>query len=67
MVFGFDSRSLFSLPNFDWGENLIIFGVGNSLPVHIGNKKRYLNSRQRCLPAIFMTFLFYALIISTSS
>ena len=24
---GFDSRSLFSLPNFDWGKNVIIFGV----------------------------------------
>ena len=24
---GFDSRSLFSVPNFDWGKNVLIFGV----------------------------------------
>ena len=22
---GFDSRSIFSIPNFDWGKNVIIF------------------------------------------
>ena len=27
---GFDSRSLFSIPNFDWGKNVIIFGVDMS-------------------------------------
>ena len=34
---GFDSRSIFSLPNFDWGKNVIIFGVDMSLSVHIDN------------------------------
>ena len=34
--------SLFSLPNFDWGKNTIIFGVDNSLSVHIDNKKKYI-------------------------
>ena len=24
---GFDSRSLFSFPNFDWGKNVVILGV----------------------------------------
>ena len=24
---GFDSYSLFSIPTFDWGKNVIIFGV----------------------------------------
>ena len=42
---GFDSRSLFSLPNFDWGKNVIVFGVDNSSSVHIvNNKVRYLSS-----------------------
>ena len=36
---GFDSRSLFSLQNFDWGKN-VIFGVDNSSSVHIHNKKK---------------------------
>ena len=36
---GFDSRSLFSLPDYDWGENIIIFGVDVSSSVHIDNKK----------------------------
>ena len=36
---GFDSRSLFSFPNFDWGKN-VIFGVGNSSSTHIDNKKK---------------------------
>ena len=34
---GFDSHSIFSLPNFDWGKNVIIFGVDMSLSVHIDN------------------------------
>ena len=37
---GFDSRSLFSAPNFNWGKNVVIFGVANRLSVHIGNKKK---------------------------
>ena len=28
--FGFDSCSLFSNPNFDWGKNVVILGVDNS-------------------------------------
>ena len=27
----FDSRSMFSFPNFDWGKNIAVFGVNNSL------------------------------------
>ena len=38
-VIGFDSRSIFSLPNFDWGKN-VIFGVDNSSSVHIDNNKK---------------------------
>ena len=36
----------FSLPNFDWSKNAIIFGADKSSPVYIGNKKkdRYLSS-----------------------
>ena len=34
----FDSDSLFSVPNFDWGKNAIIFGVKMSSSVHIDNK-----------------------------
>ena len=35
---GFDSRSLFSIPNFDWGKNVISFGVDLSSCVHANNK-----------------------------
>ena len=38
---GFDSRLLFSLATFDWGKNLIIFGVDMSSSVHVHNKKKY--------------------------
>ena len=37
---GFDSRTIFSIPNFDWGKNVIIFGVDMSSSVHANNKKR---------------------------
>ena len=39
---GFDSRSLLAVPNFDWGKNIVIFGVDNSSLVHIDNKKIYI-------------------------
>ena len=42
---GFDSGLLFSIPNFGWGKNVIIFGVDRSSSVYINNKKRHLNSR----------------------
>ena len=38
----FNSRSLFSFPNFDWGNNAIIFWVDNSSSLHIDNKKKYI-------------------------
>ena len=34
----FDSRSLFSIINFDWGKNVIIFGVGMNSSIHANNK-----------------------------
>ena len=37
---GFDSRSLFLFPNFNWGQNVISFGVDNSSSVHIYNTKK---------------------------
>ena len=37
---GFILRSLFSLPNFDSGKNIVIFRVDMSSPVHIDNKKK---------------------------
>ena len=40
MWFGFDSPSLSSYPGFDWGKNVVFFGVDNSSTVHIDNKKR---------------------------
>ena len=36
---GFASRPLFSLPNFDCGKNVIIFGADMSSSVHVNNKK----------------------------
>ena len=35
---GFDSRSIFSVLNFDWGKSAIIFGVDMSSSVHAINK-----------------------------
>ena len=37
---GFDSRSPFSIPNFDWGKNDITFGVDMSSSLHIDNKNK---------------------------
>ena len=37
---GFDSRSVFSLQNFDWSENVIIFGVDMSSSVLVNSKKK---------------------------
>ena len=36
---GFESRSFFVISK-SWGENFIIFEVGNSSPVHTNNKKK---------------------------
>ena len=36
----FNSRSLFSTPNFDWGKNSITFGVDMSSPVHNDKKNK---------------------------
>ena len=37
---GFYLRSLFSIPNFDWVKNVIIFGVDMSSSVHVDNRKK---------------------------
>ena len=37
---GFDSHSLFSIPNFDQGKNVIIFGIDMSSSVHANNKNK---------------------------
>ena len=37
---GFDYHSIFWYPNFDWCKNVVIFGVDNSISVHINNKKK---------------------------
>ena len=39
-VVGFDLSLLFSILNFSWAKNGIIFGVGVSSSVHIDNKKK---------------------------
>ena len=39
---GFDSHSFIWIPNFDWGTNAIIFGVGMSASAHANNKKNIL-------------------------
>ena len=42
----FDSRSLYSVSNFDWCKTAVIFGVDNSSSVHIDNKKkRYISTQ----------------------
>ena len=35
---GFNSRSLFAIPNFDWGKNIVILGIDMRSSVHIDNK-----------------------------
>ena len=37
---GFDSRSYFSIRNFDWGKNVVIFEVDMSSSVLIDNKNK---------------------------
>ena len=37
---GFDSPSLFSIPNFDWGKNAIVFGVDMASSVHAKNRNK---------------------------
>ena len=37
---GFHSRSLFSVPHFDWGKNSIIFGVDMSSSVDANNNNK---------------------------
>ena len=45
---GFDSCSIFSIPNVDWGKNAVIFGIDMGSFVHANNKSkdtvRYLDS-----------------------
>ena len=37
---GFNSRSHFVISNFDFGKNVIIFGVENTASTHGDNKKK---------------------------
>ena len=37
---GFDSYSLFSIPNFYWGKNVIIFGVDMTSSVCANNRNK---------------------------
>ena len=37
---GFDRRSSFSIPGFEFGQNVVIFGVDMSSSSHIDNKKK---------------------------
>ena len=37
---GFDSRSLFWIPNFDQGKNFIIFGVDMTSSVHVDDRQK---------------------------
>ena len=37
---GFDSCSLFSVPNFDWGKNATSFGVDISSSLYIDNRNK---------------------------
>ena len=37
---GFDSSSLFTYPDIDWGKNVVIFRKDNSSPVHVDKKKK---------------------------
>ena len=37
---GCDSCSLFAVPNFDWGKNVIIFGVDIDASVHTDNENK---------------------------
>ena len=46
---GFDSRSHFSNPNFDWGENVIIFGADMSSSAHNANRKNGKKKRKNIL------------------
>ena len=39
---GFDSRSLFSYPDFYWGKIVVIFGVDHSSSVHAHNKRKHI-------------------------
>ena len=43
----FDRRSSFSFPGGGFGQNIIIFGVDMSSSIHIDNKKRHINTRNR--------------------
>ena len=36
----FDSGSHFSVPNFDWGKNVVIFGVDMISSAHTDNKNK---------------------------
>ena len=36
----FDSHSLYSVPNFNWGKNVVIFGVDNSSSVQIDIRRK---------------------------
>ena len=36
----FDSHSIFLIPNFDWGKNVVIFGADMGSSVHTNNKNK---------------------------
>ena len=44
---GFDRKGSFSFPGGGYGQNVIIFGADMSSSLHIDNKKKHINIRNR--------------------
>ena len=53
MVLGLGLVHFLSLPNFDWDENVAIFGVDSSSSVHTDHKKKDICNFTRSLKKLF--------------
>ena len=54
----FDARSHFWLQNGEWCQNIVTFGINNSLSLHVDYRKKDISAGTQCPEDVRLGFLF---------
>ena len=63
MLYRLDSRLRFLCPGFDWGKNVVIFGVDSSSLVYVNNKKKHVLVIGEGLTQVLLVFIYLSLFV----
>ena len=63
MLYRLDSRLRFLCSGFDWGKNVVIFGVDNSSLVYVNNKKKHVLVIGEGLTQMLLVFIYLYLFV----